>query len=800
MALPFINQEVVANQKESLQNQSTMIGGISNVASQLNNQTQILGRVENWLDQTYELHKEYYDLQREDRREAARARKKMGASGASSIGSGSGTDDGGGGFALPVIAGLAVGALSNAIGGINNRLVKLIEKLNAKITKAGTNLETGGRKVDDAAKKVKGSGTKLDEAADDFSNKTKKTADRVKITGQQVADDALKLGSKLDDAGRTGKLGAVLKIATESEKAGGVSKWLDSTTSGKIVSKTFGFATFIESIAANAKDGWDIASAELDQDVGTRVKKEDLGGVIGGAIGGAVGLVFGPGGVWLGLSLGNWVGETIGKIFDDEDFRRPFTEGDQELANLRELNGTRMAALIEDKKNLSDEEFEQKKREIKAEYDNLDNKREQYTKIQKLEEEAQSARVDANKYFDTMEKQIKAGNVTAVAEFERLENIYLKKEQVFQDAAKLFLDPVGTLREQGILDEQLIGGAKVSKENIKNMSSQDLMTQISLGKLNGGTLKEMRAELVRRGESVSPLDKLEELKKEQKILSQMGGEASMMRLNAINKEIRQLESGSADVSGDPNQTRLTGGGRTDFNFKSYMSKVAEKESAGSGGYKAIGGSGRLYLGKYQMGSAALEDAGMLRAGSYDKDGADAWKKDKNWVGVSGHREFLNSPSIQDRAFKRYTMRNKKTLMDAGIIDKNTDSGTVAGYLAASHLLGAGAIIDDKMNTADGFGTRGTEYFNLGAASQGSANLLPSGGGGSKSGGTAGADFIGASMGQEMASGQVNVNASPTVMMDQSVNQTNSSSMYVNPNARNTHGPGVRTDEVRPWAR
>jgi len=45
---------------------------------------------------------------------------------------------------------------------------------------------------------------------------------------------------------------------------------------------------------------------------------------------------------------------------------------------------------------------------------------------------------------------------------------------------------------------------------------------------------------------------------------------------------------------------------------------------------------------------------------------------------------------------------------------------------------------------------------------------------------------------------VNVNASPTVMMDQSVNQTNSSSMYVNPNARNTHHPGVRTDMVQPW--
>ncbi len=796
MALPFINQEVVANQKTSLQNQSTMIGRIDTVAAQLNDQTKILGQIENWLDETYELHREFYNLGKEDRRESARARRKMDAKGASAMKSGTGSGDGGG-FALPIIAGLGLGAIATTFGGINKSLVKLLEKVNAKFTKSGTNIEAGSKKVDDAAKKVKGSGTKLDEAADDFANKTKKTADKVKISGQQVADDTLKLGSKIDDAARAGKLGAVLKVASETDKAGGVSKWLESTTSGKIVSKTFGFATFIESIAVNAKDGWDIASAGLDQDVGTRIKKEDLGGVIGGAIGGAVGLVFGPGGVWLGLSLGNWVGETIGKIFDDEDFRKPFLEGDQELANLRELNNTRMAALIEDKKNLSDEEFEQKKREIKSEYDNLDKKREQYGKIQKLEEDAQSARVDANKYFETFEKQIKAGNKTAVAEFERLENIYLKKEQLFQDAAKLFLDPVGTLREQGILDEQLIGGHKVSKENIAKMSSQDLMTQISSGKLNGGTLKEMRAELKRRGESISPVDRLQELKEEQRILSGMGGQSSMMRLQQIDKEIRKLESGSADVSGDPNQERLVGGGRTDFNFQSYMSKVAEKESAGSGGYKAIGGSGKLYLGKYQMGSAALEDAGMLRAGSYDRDGADAWKKDSNWVGVSGHRQFLNSPGIQDRAFKRYTMRNKSTLMDAGVISKDSDSGTVAGYLAASHLLGAQSIIDDKMNEADGFGTRGTEYFNLGAASQGSANLLPSGGG-TTSGGRAGASVLGASMGQEMAKSQVNVNASPTVMMDQSVNQTNSSSMYVNPNARNTHHSGVRTDMVQPW--
>lgn len=796
MALPFINSKTREFQYYSLENQSKMIDGMNYVIDQLDDQNGILSQIQDFLDQTYELHREYYNLGREDRRESIRARNKIDAKGASKKKSGSGEGEGGPGFALPIIAGLGLGALATSFGGINNRLVKLIEKLNEKFTKAGKNLETGGKKVDDGAKKVKGSGTKLDEAADDFSSKTKKTADKVKISGQQVADDTLKLGSKIDDGARAGKFGAVLKVAAESENAGGVSKWLDSTTSGKIVSKTFGFATFIESIAANAKDGWDIASAELDQDVGTRIKKEDLGGVIGGAIGGAVGLVFGPGGVWLGLSLGNWVGETIGKIFDDEDFRKPFLEGDQELANLRELNNTRMAALIDDKKNLSDEEFEQKKREIKSEYDNLDKKREQYGKIEKLENEAQAARVDANEYFVRMEKQIKAGNKTAVAEFERLENIYLKKEQVFQDAAKLFLDPVGTLREQGILDEQLIGGHKVSKENIKNMSSQDLMTQIQTGKLNGNTLKEMRAELKRRGESISPVDKLDELKAEQKSLSGMPGQGSMMRLQAIDKEIRKLESGSADVSGDPNQVRLTGGGRTDFNFKSYMSKVAEKESAGSGGYKAIGGSGRLYLGKYQMGSAALEDAGLLRAGSYDREGASAWKNDKNWVGVSGHREFLNSPSIQDRAFKRYTMRNKSALMKAGIINKNTDSGTVAGYLAASHLLGAQSIIDGKITSVDGFGTRGTEYFNLGAASQGGFSIAPTGTG-NISGGSSGAAVLAASMGQEKVN-QVNVNASPTVMMDQSVNQTNSSSMYVNPNPRNTNGTGVRTDVVRPW--
>ena len=797
MALPFINSKTREFQYYSLENQSKMIDGVNYVIDQLDDQNGILSQIQDFLDQTYELHKEYYDLGREDRRESIRARNKMDATGAKKK-SGSGEGKGGPGFALPIIAGLGLGAIaSNFVGGINKSLVKLLEKVNAKFTKSGTNIEAGSKKVDDAAKKVKGSGTKLDEAADDFANKTKKTADKVKISGQQVADDTLKLGSKIDDAARAGKLGAVLKVASETDKAGGVSKWLESTTSGKIVSKTFGFATFIESIAVNAKDGWDIASAGLDQDVGTRIKKEDLGGVIGGAIGGAVGLVFGPGGVWLGLSLGNWVGETIGKIFDDEDFRKPFLEGDQELANLRELNNTRMAALIEDKKNLSDEEFQQKKREISAEYENLDKKREQYGKIQKLEEDAQAARVEANQYFETFEKQIKAGNKTAVAEFERLQNVYLDKENQFQTAAGLFMDPVATLKAQGILDEQLIGGHKVSKENIKNMSSQDLMTQISLGKLNGGTLKEMRAELKRRGESVSPVDKLQELKEEQRILSQTGGQSSMMRLQAIGKEIRKLESGSADVSGDPNQERLVGGGRTDFNFKSYMNKVAEKESAGSGGYKAIGGSGRLYLGKYQMGSAALEDAGMLRVGSYKRDGADAWKKDSNWVGVSGHREFLNSPGIQDRAFKRYTMRNKKALMDAGVISKDSDSGTVAGYLAAAHLLGAKDIIKGKINKVDGFGTRGTEYFNLGAASQGSANLLPSGGG-TMSGGRAGAAVLGVSLGQEMAKSQVNVNASPTVMMDQSVNQTNSSSMYVNPNARNTHHPGVRTDMVQPW--
>jgi len=69
MALPFFNSKTKEYKEKSLKNQSQlsskMKSGFNDIGNKLDNQTQILGRVESWLDETYELHREFYQSEDE---------------------------------------------------------------------------------------------------------------------------------------------------------------------------------------------------------------------------------------------------------------------------------------------------------------------------------------------------------------------------------------------------------------------------------------------------------------------------------------------------------------------------------------------------------------------------------------------------------------------------------------------------------------------------------------------------------------------------------------------------------------
>lgn len=131
---------------------------------------------------------------------------------------------------------------------------------------------------------------------------------------------------------------------------------------------------------------------------------------------------------------------------------------------------------------------------------------------------------------------------------------------------------------------------------------------------------------------------------------------------------------------------------TGRSFTGFKQAVAKKESQGQ--YKLINPFG--YMGKYQFGGSAL------RA-----------------IGISDRTAFLNSPKMQEKAFKALLARNKWELRKE--IEKfegtviNGVKITESGILAAAHLGGAGSVksylkSNGKRKFRDGFGTSIVSYI------------------------------------------------------------------------------------------
>lgn len=113
----------------------------------------------------------------------------------------------------------------------------------------------------------------------------------------------------------------------------------------------------------------------------------------------------------------------------------------------------------------------------------------------------------------------------------------------------------------------------------------------------------------------------------------------------------------------------------------FSDKLGQLES--SNNYKAVNRFG--YLGKYQFGNLALIDLG--------------YKNKKGWTGkdqIRNAKDFLNSPKIQEKAFKEWRVILKKYLKYNGsmkYVGKKFSGIKVTKYglMAASHLVGAYAV-------------------------------------------------------------------------------------------------------------
>jgi hypothetical protein len=139
--------------------------------------------------------------------------------------------------------------------------------------------------------------------------------------------------------------------------------------------------------------------------------------------------------------------------------------------------------------------------------------------------------------------------------------------------------------------------------------------------------------------------------------------------------------------------------KINFNFpftgKSYIGfkqAVAIKESQGL--YKLVNPFG--YMGKYQFGKSTL------RA-----------------LGIKNTKEFLNNPTLQERAFKALLCKNKWELRkEIARYDGKVIKGvkiTESGLLAAAHLAGANSVknflrSNGSRGFRDGFGTSLKSYI------------------------------------------------------------------------------------------
>lgn len=148
-----------------------------------------------------------------------------------------------------------------------------------------------------------------------------------------------------------------------------------------------------------------------------------------------------------------------------------------------------------------------------------------------------------------------------------------------------------------------------------------------------------------------------------------------------------------------------------IDFASFAKRIGILES--SNNYTAVNSLG--YLGKYQFGALALQDMGLVKEGTSLK-GLD---NPANWTIEGGKQAFLNDPELQEKTFIRYTTMNFRTLQRIGVLTAQSPPDQVAGFLAASHLVGPGGAKDlMKGNvSADAYGTKSSKYYVEGVETQ-----------------------------------------------------------------------------------
>ena len=150
-------------------------------------------------------------------------------------------------------------------------------------------------------------------------------------------------------------------------------------------------------------------------------------------------------------------------------------------------------------------------------------------------------------------------------------------------------------------------------------------------------------------------------------------------------------------------------------YKDFLKALGYRESGGK--YNIENSYG--YLGKYQMGEMALQDAGYYKG--------DSTPRKNDWIGewtgkdgVWSKEDFLNNPQAQENAIREFHRKVWKYIkaLDLDRYVGRTVGGiyiTESGLLGGAHLVGVRSLAEflkseGKEIPKDGFGTPITEYI------------------------------------------------------------------------------------------
>lgn len=166
----------------------------------------------------------------------------------------------------------------------------------------------------------------------------------------------------------------------------------------------------------------------------------------------------------------------------------------------------------------------------------------------------------------------------------------------------------------------------------------------------------------------------------------------------------------------PEEAQITG---TDY--RAFLDALAMRES--SDNYEKVNRYG--YMGRYQMGRSALEDAGFRYEGG-------GWTPLANSYGIYDQEDFLHCPAGQDAAVEAFHTRVCAYIRHYGLdaYIGSTYCGvqvTRSGLLAACHLVGIGGMIEGLQSgepVYDGNRVPASEYMELFAGYDISAVWVP----------------------------------------------------------------------------